>query len=344
MLKPFISICIPNHNYENYIKETVDSVLAQSYTNFEIIIVDDVSTDKSVEIIKSYKDPRIKLYQNSSNLYTFKTNNKALSLAKGELVAILHSDDKYEPTFLEEIVKAYNQHPNHKVFITGVHFYHPDDKKLIPWHPYNSGGVKSQKEILVRLFHQNNIGNGVNVVFHNDCIKKIGGFSTEYKYIADYDYFLRLANNYDFVYIDKLLTYYRVHNSSATNDNIKQSDRGKEGNNIISKNLSKCSVIPKKFHKELFYFEAVNIIHKSLYTGIRYKSGELTRSILNQAKKNYSRIVFAPYWHLIYLISFLINNNLSKLRLTLVSFLGKLILYPHKVYINNALEKFIKKI
>ncbi|OGI00689.1 MAG: hypothetical protein A2104_08720 [Candidatus Melainabacteria bacterium GWF2_32_7] len=343
-MKPLISICIPNHNYENYIRETIDSVLAQTYQNFEIIIVDDVSTDSSVDIIKSYDDPRIKLYQNEKNLYTFRTNNKAMGSAQGELIAILHSDDKYAPNFLEEIVKAYNEYPKHKVFITDVYFYHSDSKELIPWHPYNKGGIKSQQEVLIRLFHQNNIGNGVNVVFHRDCLNEVGMFSVEYKYIADYDYLLKLGNKYEFVYIPKLLTYYRVHSSNATCNNIRQEDRDDEVYKIINKNLSESEIIYKELHDKLSYFSTSNSIHKAFYMGIKFNSGHLTRFMLNCKRKLDPNIVADPYWHLIYLHSFLINERLPKLWLKLASRLGRLMLYPNKLYVNYLIEKMINSI
>ncbi|EKE04165.1 MAG: Glycosyl transferase, family 2 [uncultured bacterium] len=342
-MEPLISICIPNHNYENYIKETIDSILAQTYQNFEIIVIDDKSTDKSVEIVKSYSDPRIKLYENDINLYTFRTNNKAMSLAKGELITILHSDDKYAPNFLEEIVKSYNKYPQHKVFITGVYFYHSEDDKLTPWHPYKSGGVKSQKEVLIRLYHQNNIGNGVNVVIHRDCLKTVGVFSSEYKYIADYDYLLRLANRYEFVYIPEMLTYYRVHNANATSVNIKQSDRDEEARKIMRNNFLDNENIPKSLQNKLSYIATSNEIHKAFYMGTRYKSGDLTRFILNNKRILDPEIIAEPYWHLIYLHSFLINEKLPKYWLQIASRLGRIILYPNKIYVNQLIERLIKQ-
>lgn len=343
-MKPLISICMPNYNYEKYIREAIESVLSQTYQNFEIIIVDDNSTDNSIGVIKSYNDPRIKLYQNETNLYTFKTNNKALSLANGELIAVLHSDDKYEPDFLEKIIESYDNYPEHRVFITGVYFYHSDKSKLIPWHPYDSGGIKSQSEVLIRLFHQNNIGNGVNVVFHRECLQKAGTFSEEYKYIADYDFLLKLANKYEFIYIPKMLSYYRVHSSNATSSNIKQRDRDQEVETIVQENLAKCTILPKHVYKQLNLLAQNNGIQKSFYMGIRYNSGKITRFMLNSKKDIDPGIAYNAFWSLIYLHSYFIADNLPKFWTKLATFTGRALLYPSKIYTSYKLKQLINRV
>ena len=97
-----VSIVMPSYNSEKYIKASIESVLNQTYPKWELLIVDDCSTDKTVEIIKSFKDERIKFFQNEKNSGAAVSRNKALLEAKGRWIAFLDSDDLWLPTKLEE--------------------------------------------------------------------------------------------------------------------------------------------------------------------------------------------------------------------------------------------------
>ena len=97
-----VSIVMPSYNSEKYIKASIESVLNQTYPKWELLIVDDCSTDKTVEIIKSLKDERIKFFQNEKNSGAAISRNKALREVKGQWIAFLDSDDLWLPTKLEE--------------------------------------------------------------------------------------------------------------------------------------------------------------------------------------------------------------------------------------------------
>lgn len=99
-----ISIVTPCYNSSKYLKETIDSVISQSMTTWEWIIVDDCSTDNSIEIIKSYSDPRIILIELEKNSGAAVARNRAIIEAKYRYLTFLDSDDLWEPTFLEEVI------------------------------------------------------------------------------------------------------------------------------------------------------------------------------------------------------------------------------------------------
>ena len=103
-----ISILMPSYNYASYIREAIESVIKQTYTNWELIIIDDASTDSSLGIIKEYlrKDPRIKLVINEKNLGLAKTLKKGISFAEGNWIAFLECDDIFQPTSLEKKIEA----------------------------------------------------------------------------------------------------------------------------------------------------------------------------------------------------------------------------------------------
>lgn len=105
--EPLVSVVTPAYNAERFISETIESVLAQTYSNWEMIIVDDASTDRTIEIVQSYvnKDHRIKLHQLEKNSGSGVARNRAMDLAKGRFIAFLDSDDLWMPEKLERQIK-----------------------------------------------------------------------------------------------------------------------------------------------------------------------------------------------------------------------------------------------
>ncbi len=332
-MKPLISICVPSYNHQKFVKEAVESVLNQTYSNFELIIIDDCSVDNSINIIKSYDDPRIKFYQNEDNMGGYRTLNKAARLAKGDLVAILHTDDKYDHHFLEEIVKAYNKYPDSKVFVTAV--YNQDDvlRHITPIYPFNSEGIITRKEAMTRLTYDNNIGNGVNLVIHKDALCEKDLYNQKYTIVGDLDLFMRLAENYDFVYINKLLTYYRMHDSNLTHKVFLE--MVKQSHEVYSKRLRNSKVISNDLHRKLFRFQYKNMINRAFYIGFKYNSRVLTQDILNFLRELYPELRYSYYWYLMFLSSFFINNLSSKLLIKLLFKLGKY----YKAYIAQNVYK-----
>jgi len=108
---PLVSVIIPSYNHENFIRESINSVLIQGFTDLEIIIVDDCSQDSSVEVIRSFDDARIRFFQNTENQGAVYTTNLAISYATGKYVALLNSDDVWLPNKLEQQFQFLESHP-----------------------------------------------------------------------------------------------------------------------------------------------------------------------------------------------------------------------------------------
>ena len=343
-MKPLISICMPNYNCEKHIGEAVESVLSQTYPNFELIIMDDASTDSSREIVKSYNDPRIRLYQNKANIHMTPNINKALHLTNGELITILHSDDKYAPNFLEEIVKAYNQYPDQRVFVTGVHNLHHEENYTNPGYPFKTGGIIQKREVLIRLAFENNIGNAASLAVHKDCFKKIGLYSSFHRVIPDYDYMSRLANEFDFVYIPKLLVYYRVHDGNITHNYVEKPIRYQCGSSMFYKNIIGSRILPEDIHEKLISLQNKWRVHKAFNMGIRYKSGTTTRLVLKYSKDLYPVLKTELFWYFVYYYSYLINSKHLKFAVPFISLIGRIVLYPQKVYLLHYLERIVESV
>ena len=107
---PTISVIMPVYNGEKYLREAIDSVLAQTYTNFELLLINDGSTDKSKEIILSYNDSRIRYIENEKNLKLIATLNRGIALSQGDLIARMDADDVCMPNRFEEQVSFFNKH------------------------------------------------------------------------------------------------------------------------------------------------------------------------------------------------------------------------------------------
>lgn len=147
---------MPSYNKEKYIQKSIDSILNQTYEDFELIIIDDASTDKSVEIIKNYKDKRIVFLQNEKNLGIAKTRNLALEIAKGEYIALLDADDISTDFRLQKELEFLDEHLEIDVVFGGFLEIDEDDKiKETYFTP-----LKNPNYIKARLLVQDVIPNG----------------------------------------------------------------------------------------------------------------------------------------------------------------------------------------
>lgn len=190
MNSPLVSVLMTAYNREKYIVEAIESLLASTYTNFELIIVDDGSADHSVAIAKQYaaRDNRIKLFVNEKNIGQFPNRNKAASMAKGTYLKYLDSDDIILPDSLRTMVEGMNHNPhaglgmefNNCTILLKDHSFpfvlQPADAYL--WH-FEKGGL---------LFSQPSA-----TIYRRDIFEKIKGFSEKTGTNADAEFNLKMA-------------------------------------------------------------------------------------------------------------------------------------------------------
>ena len=204
MINPKISILTTVYNREKYLVACIDSVLASSYQDWELIIVDDVSTDTSLAIAKSYekKDARIKVYVNDKNLGDYPNRNKAASYAKGKYIKYLDADDLIYPRGLEVMVHAMEQFPEAGL---GISQKVVEDEKPYPF-------LMQPKETFKREFLMRGVlGLGpTGTIIRRDVFKKLGGF-TGTRYIGDTELWYKIALTYPVVKIEDDLIFWRQH-------------------------------------------------------------------------------------------------------------------------------------
>lgn len=204
MNKPLVSILMTSYNREKYIAEAIESVLASTYNNFELIIVDDCSTDHTVAIARSYKelDSRIQLFQNEKNLGDYPNRNKAASYASGKYIKYLDSDDLIYPHGLEVFVTAMETHPHAALGLIS--------KNPLPLQPFPillTPAAAYQKH----FFETGILGYGPSgSIIVREVFEKLNGFSGK-RYISDLEMWLTMAAAYPVLELPPSLVYWRRH-------------------------------------------------------------------------------------------------------------------------------------
>lgn len=214
---PAVSVIIPTYNRAKLLPQALDSVLSQTYQDFETIVVDDGSSDNTAEVVSQYKQIR---YIRQENRGTAAARNKGILEARGELIAFLDSDDVWLPEMLEKTVSFIKKHNFDWVCTASYRIDDKDENKEINYIPnkfLDNSGIKI--ELLKNglfFFSILPIYCG-SVLLKKDCFKKVGFFSSDFTIGEDFDLWLRLDEaNLKAGYLSEPLFIYRINSSSVT--------------------------------------------------------------------------------------------------------------------------------
>jgi glycosyltransferase involved in cell wall biosynthesis len=199
------SIIIPMHNRQHCIMNAVDSVLNQSFTDFELIIVDDHSTDNSVELIKQLNDPRINLIELPVNKGAAHARNTGIRLSKGRFITFLDSDDSFEPDYLKEAYNKMISLADDQGFAwcgTRMHTLNHKNNVVTMESVWKPSVKNSAYETFLNDLH---IGIGCGVTFKREVFEKAGFFNEQLPSAEDTEFFLRVSQHYKFSVIEKPL-------------------------------------------------------------------------------------------------------------------------------------------
>jgi len=207
---PMVSINMSCYNCSKFIKQSIESILNQTFTDFELIIVDDGSTDNSIEIIKGFPDKRIKLFENDINQGIVFSRNRAIEHSQGKYIAILDSDDIAYSTRLEKQVSFMELNPDFAM--TGTWFDIIDENG-----EFNGEVIKfpiENKLIKTQLFFGNYFGQSTMMIRR----EIFDEFRYDKFYLQAEDYFLwvQIANKYKVANLQESLVQYRIHKKSIT--------------------------------------------------------------------------------------------------------------------------------
>lgn len=222
MSNPLISVVIPAYNHERFIGAAIESVLQQSITDFELIIVDDGSTDGTAAVIKGYDDPRISYYH-QENQDAYNTINRGISLAKGQYISILNSDDVYTTDRFEKILDHINGTDTACVITDVIPISDSDVEFTDPefgwnvWHQKNRTFYRECKDLYTAFLKGNFMVTTSNLFMTADAARRVGKFCA-LRYLHDYDFIFRMMLEFpgrvDYMEHDKLL-YYRIHDGNT---------------------------------------------------------------------------------------------------------------------------------
>ncbi|MBN2735024.1 MAG: glycosyltransferase [Methanomicrobiaceae archaeon] len=209
MNQPLVSICIPTFNRAGMVGKAIDSALAQTYKNIEVIVVDNASTDNIEEVVASYDDPRLRFEKNKENLGLFGNFNRCIEIYNGAFLHILHSDDYIDRNFTEKCVAFFDLHPD--VWLTSTSSRTLSGDNNIQEVKYSENDIVLRApEGFRRLLSERCFVSCPSVMVRRGLYETVGKFSLEYPYSSDYYQWLKVSRSYDIGYISGAWINYRV--------------------------------------------------------------------------------------------------------------------------------------
>ena len=211
--EPKITVLMSVYNGEKYLREAVDSILSQTFTDFEFLIIDDASTDRTPEILRSYKDPRIMIVTNKENLGLTKSLNKGLALARGEYIARMDADDISLQERFEKQLMFLETHPD--IVLVGTSFQAIDyegnllEDFILPRY------ILPTNIHYCDLLKSNFFVHG-SVIFRREVVEKLSGYNELFRRCQDYALWLQMAKSYSLYIIPDVLYKLRIHDDSVS--------------------------------------------------------------------------------------------------------------------------------
>ena len=272
-----ISVVTASYNYQDYIKETIQSVLDQTYNDWELIIVDDCSTDNSVDVIKSFNDERIKLFINEKNLGLAQTVKRGVEYATGEWIVFLESDDLITPDNIEKKVQIIKKYSNLNLIFNDCEFFGDKNKvKDFSIALKKTRILLKNKNYPIKMFYNFYLSNKIftfsSVMAKREDLLKIS-YNPPIDSLLDWWLWVQLAYIGNFYYIPEKLTKWRLHKNSYI-----------ESYNNISLN---------KIHNEMYYrmfkkYKKIKILifipFAQIICGLQQAKKFLTKLIFNKRK------------------------------------------------------------
>jgi glycosyltransferase involved in cell wall biosynthesis len=292
---PSVSVCMPVYNGERFLRDAIESVLAQDHDDFELIVTDDASSDGSRDIVRSFHDPRLRFYQNEISLGIPGAWNMALSKATGRYIKYLFQDDVMYPQCLSVMLDSLRRHESTGIVFSRRDVKEEDGIRAIDLYLYfkdlqaplrrdhemecfQSGKQFLETCILHGGLFCNLIAEPSFVMFDSELVNRIGSFDNRLRQNVDYEYWLRLLLVTDACFIDKPLGYFRLHGKSESSS----------GN---------------KMHAKLRYLWEERVIIDNLISLAKRENASSVVELLNSRQK----------WFYVYRFRFFLGQRLARM-------------------------------
>ena len=305
---PVVSVIITTYNRAIYLKRAIKSVISQTFKNFELIIIDDCSTDNTEQVVNSITDDRIIYFKHKTNLGVHQARNNGIQMARGEFIGFLDDDDEWLPNKLKKQVELFKKLPKEFGIVYSGYLVSLNGKIVSKMMPKFKGDCR---DYLLRF----NILATSTALVRRSCFDKVGFF--EYMIsIEDWDMWIRISEYYKFDYVPEALSIYNVHESQVSG-NVKRLIIGREI--MLNKYYSIWSKYPKilanrlndlgrLFYYTRYSFQAKRYFIKALSLGIfQYKT--FLNLLLSKFLSKYFSNIFTPH-----------NSSVNILKIFLIYF------------------------
>ncbi len=289
---------MPVYNREKFVAESMRSVLAQTFSDFELLIIDDGSTDKSMEITQSFNDPRIRIIKNEGNTGLVAVRNKGIKESRGEFIALLDSDDLMVPSRLEKQYNFLSENPEFGMIGTGV--------KLIDEKGKETGVIWKEKippeKIPIRLLF-NNCFTQSSVMMRKNALPE-ERYREGFAPAEDYELWARIAETSKVWNLPEVLTLYRIHGENISSGGIsKKYERGSGSEKVTRRELLRLGITPTpedlQIHRTNYHYPESDIKDflekKEKWLLKLIKANEETRAFSDKLFKEVSAEIFLSF-------------------------------------------------
>ena len=261
-MTPAVSICIPTYNGERFIGQAIESVLAQTFADFELIVVDDASTDGTVERVEQFKDSRVRLIRNDANLGLAGNWNKSVEACTTPLVKLLCHDDLLYPTCLAEQIKAMSQ--SNVGLVSCRRDVIDENGRVILLSRGAKPGRFSGPQMIRRIVRSgtNPLGEPAAALFRAELFHKVGGFHGARPYMIDVDFYCRVLQECEVITLPDVLCAFRL------------------SGDALSSQLAATQAQQAKS-----FFQEVARANPNLITGWDLKLGQIRATLLAPARR-----------------------------------------------------------
>ncbi|MBW4510593.1 MAG: glycosyltransferase [Scytonematopsis contorta HA4267-MV1] len=226
---PKISVIVPAYNAELTIRETIESVQKQTFSDWELIVVNDGSCDRTLEVVRSIDDERLKVFDYEQGGVSV-ARNRGISQASGEYIAFLDADDLWASDKLELQLEALQKNPEAGVAYSWIYFIDEEGKPA-----YAGSRILYEGNVYADLLLTNFLQSASNPLITKQALVSVGGFDPNIRLGEDWEFYLRLAAKWQYVVVQKYQFFYRQHSNSSSNSPSKVKEMNIVGSNMLER-------------------------------------------------------------------------------------------------------------